>query len=675
MSALLNAVAASEGFLGISKYASVPQPLRDVRNWVIWKIEPNKKTGKPDKIPYDAKTGKKAASNRPETWCDFDTAVRAADEIGSEYEGPGFELGDSEFSGFDFDGVLVDGQVEPYVVEILRLLGNPDAEVSPSGTGVKAFVKGKLPKGQTCSLFKTGTHYGVEIYSTDRYFTVTGVHHSGSDIPVLEDWTLPHFLCSQILDKEFKHLWVYGDEGKPHYGDDRSASGGDFQLVLKLMKAIPTKDPAVLDKYFRTSLRVRDAARKEKWDRLGAQTIANALKGAVTPDSTHETHPAPEPVERTAADVVTKRVEWLWKDRIPLGKITLFAGNPNNGKSLASTWLAATCTIGGEFPDGVPNTIPPSDVLMLIGEDDIDDTVVPRLKAANADLRQIHFLEGVTAPNGIQDIALDQHRNVLEEMIRRHPAIKLIIIDPISNYLGKANMMADQETRSAVLTPLKQLSAQYGIATVLIMHLNKKTEQDAINRVGGAMAFVGVSRAGWLFQRDRDEDGKLKDTSSMVPLKGNLTRQDISGLVYKTRVTNQTFADGSTDDVPYIYWTGGTTTVSADETLGSNRHPGGRPEGTGAKTPEAAQYLTDTLRDGRKLVKVILNPAKLESLGFSKRTVQRAATFLESKHELRKIDESPNHFWELVPMQAVMTPDDPQGEMAETWMAEGVAVG
>jgi len=343
---------ASEAFLGIPEpYASVPQRLKDQPNWTVWRLE--KRGVELTKVPYDAKTGKKAASNRPETWCDFATAVRAAENPSNKYAGIGFEFGGSPFTSVEFDGTVVDGVTDPYVIETLKQFGNPYTEVSPSGTGLHAFVEGKLPEGLKHK-FGTGDHYGAEIYSTGRYFTVTGVHHSGSGVPALEDWTIPHFLCSQILDKEFKHLWTYGDEGKSHSGDDRSASGGDFQLVLKLIAAIPTKDSAVLDKYFRKSLRVRDSARKEKWDRLGAQTIANALEGdgLQVSEKTGESKKARKiiefhhfPTEETRAkwtdfDYVVAPPEGQFDGWFPLGSPSLIGGSSGSGKT---TFLLDLC--------------------------------------------------------------------------------------------------------------------------------------------------------------------------------------------------------------------------------------------------------------------------------------------------------------------------------------------
>jgi hypothetical protein len=85
-----------------------------------------------------------------------------------------------------------------------------------------------------------------------------------------------------------------------------------------------------------------------------------------------------------ASDVEVRPVEWLWAPFVPLRKITALAGNMGQGKSLLTTWLAAMTTTGGLGR--------PGSVLMLSAEDDAEDTIVPRLAAAGAELTRVHLV-------------------------------------------------------------------------------------------------------------------------------------------------------------------------------------------------------------------------------------------------------------------------------------------
>src|SRR5215216_7215995 len=88
-----------------------------------------------------------------------------------------------------------------------------------------------------------------------------------------------------------------------------------------------------------------------------------------------------------ASEVVTKPVEWLWDKRIPKGKLTMFDGDPDVGKSVITMDLSARVSTGRTFPDGAPCEA--GNVLIVNVEDAKDDTIVPRLKAQGANLERI----------------------------------------------------------------------------------------------------------------------------------------------------------------------------------------------------------------------------------------------------------------------------------------------
>lgn len=138
--------------------------LRDYLQWVVWKWE--KKNGKPTKPPYDPKTGKRASHSDPSTWGTFEQAVKALDR---GFDGIGFVFtGEDPYTGIDLDDCRdpTSGQIETWALKIIEDFDSY-TEVSPSGTGLKIFLKGKLPAGG----IKT-KH--IEVYDRLRFFTVTG---------------------------------------------------------------------------------------------------------------------------------------------------------------------------------------------------------------------------------------------------------------------------------------------------------------------------------------------------------------------------------------------------------------------------------------------------------------------------------------------------------------------
>jgi hypothetical protein len=85
---------------------------------------------------------------------------------------------------------------------------------------------------------------------------------------------------------------------------------------------------------------------------------------------------------------------FLWPGRIPLGKLPLIAGDPGLGKSLITTDMAARVSAGMPWPENRRRQKRGS-VILLSAEDDLDDTIRPRLDAAGADVSQIVALRSV----------------------------------------------------------------------------------------------------------------------------------------------------------------------------------------------------------------------------------------------------------------------------------------
>src|SRR5689334_18463297 len=111
---------------------SIPEPMRSVAQWVVWKAE--QREGRTTKIPYNASTGNKAKTNDPVTWATLDRAI-AAYKTG-EYSGIGFVLANG-FAGVDLDHCrnAETGEVEKWAMKIVAQVASY-TEVSPSQTGL-----------------------------------------------------------------------------------------------------------------------------------------------------------------------------------------------------------------------------------------------------------------------------------------------------------------------------------------------------------------------------------------------------------------------------------------------------------------------------------------------------------------------------------------------------------
>jgi putative DNA primase/helicase len=199
----------------------------------------------------------------------------------------------------------------------------------------------------------------------------------------------------------------------------------------------------------------------------------------------------------SAADIVPRKLEWLWFARLAKGAITLLEGAPEKGKSTILADLAARKSRGISFP-GDTTGQEPGNVVMLIAEDDIRATVVPRLMAADADLKRIFFLDVTRDEKGlIVPFHLSDDCDRLRSKCREVNAV-LVIVDPLVSYMGSrrgktVNTSNDLETRKA-LGPLKQLAEDLDASVVAIRHYKKGKGTDALEAGGGSVAFTALVR-------------------------------------------------------------------------------------------------------------------------------------------------------------------------------------
>ena len=87
------------------------EELKTLKQWVCYRLEPRPTKADPNhlgKVPYNPITGYGAKAGDPNTWVDYETARRAAES--GQYDGIGFELGNSGYCGIDIDHCVTDGQ-------------------------------------------------------------------------------------------------------------------------------------------------------------------------------------------------------------------------------------------------------------------------------------------------------------------------------------------------------------------------------------------------------------------------------------------------------------------------------------------------------------------------------------------------------------------------------------
>jgi hypothetical protein len=217
-----------------------------------------------------------------------------------------------------------------------------------------------------------------------------------------------------------------------------------------------------------------------------------------------------------AALVRAKAVDWRWEGWMPAGKLITLDGDPDVGKSTMALDLASRVTMGAEMPDGSAGGRP-SSVVLLSGEDDMDDTIIWRLKAAGADLERVHHIQATTGASGESPFTIPGDLALLEELVAGVGA-GLVIVDVLNEYLDdRVDGHKDQSIRR-VLHRVRNVAIRTGAAVVMLRHLRKEGSDKAIYRGGGSIGIVGAARAGWTVGLHPDDDG----LRVLAPVKMNL---------------------------------------------------------------------------------------------------------------------------------------------------------
>lgn len=260
-----------------------------------------------------------------------------------------------------------------------------------------------------------------------------------------------------------------------------------------------------------------------------------------------------------ASEVQPEPVDYLWSKRLAKGMFTLLAGDPGLGKSLLCDAIAAETTRGSRLPDG--KAAAPGGVIIMAPEDSPEHTIIPRLKAAGADLSKVILLSEVPDfdSKGNQynrPISFPEDAAILEEAMIECKA-SLAIIDPVLAMVnGKYDTHKDQESRQALSRVLAVAKHQH-CAILGVFHLNKVQNGNALYRSTASIAFIAMARIGLFLVPDPKNPGNGR---VLVNHKNNLA----------AKATSLRFSIEQTpDEIAYIEWNGASD-LSEQELLGGS---------------------------------------------------------------------------------------------------------
>ena len=358
-------------------------------------------------------------------------------------------------------------------------------------------------------------------------------------------------------------------------------------------------------------------------------------------------------ISRLAANITPKQIDFLWAGRLARGKHTAIAGEPGDGKSQLSIYIAATISRGAEWPCNEGRAPLSGNVIVFNAEDGADDTIVPRLIAAGANLKRIHIVSAVLLPDGKgrRTFNLQADLALLEKKIREIGDVVLVIMDPISSYMGKTDSHKNSEVRGA-LEPLSEMAERMGVAVLSITHFSKAgsgNTNKALHRFIGSIAFVGAPRAAFAVIEDADNEGRIL----FLHAKNNMAAKP-QGLAYRLLQT----IVGDNIVASYVHWEDTPVTISADQALGAA-------ESTGSRTTkeEATDFLRDILGQGEVPAEEVQQAAR--RAGITPKPLRSAREALKVKS--RRAGFGPGAVWYWSLPSGPFMPSPPIDALSRGW--------
>ena len=207
--------------------------------------------------------------------------------------------------------------------------------------------------------------------------------------------------------------------------------------------------------------------------------------------------------------VEKQEVKWLWYPYIPYGKLTLLQGDPGDGKSTFMINIAASLTCGGILPDG-SNLGEAGNVIYQGAEDNVGDTIKPRLEAAGADCSKVAFIDDTDKGATFID-------DRLEKAIETFHA-RLLVLDPFQAFMpSNADMQNASHIRS-IMRKLGQVAEKNECAIVMIGHMTKSTGGKRLYRGLGSIDIAAICRSVLMISRD-EQNSEIR---YMYQVKSNL---------------------------------------------------------------------------------------------------------------------------------------------------------
>jgi AAA domain-containing protein/bifunctional DNA primase/polymerase-like protein len=323
------------------------------------------------------------------------------------------------------------------------------------------------------------------------------------------------------------------------------------------------------------SAAARELASEGYGEKREKPTTPKALNGEAVSSSELRTIKA-----TSLQNVQDEDTYWLWQHRIPMADFTIVGGRAGIGKSLFLATLTAWITTGdirGQF-DGTPRN-----VIFVANEDSYPRTVVPRMRAAGADMSRVFRLD-IEYDGDPAHLMLPKDLELLGQVVKEHDAVA-VIIDPVSS-----NMMDKDRNSPEVRASYERLRTFAEIAEIAVIgngHLKKGQYKDFLEGFMGSSEIGNVARAAIGIALDGDAEER---TVVLSQCKNNNGPMDLKSYTYQVAACAYERPDGSEGEAPKLLW-GASTDRHVNDILSEPSSMDNKSE-----AHECREWLKDYLR-------------------------------------------------------------------------------
>jgi putative DNA primase/helicase len=317
--------------------------------------------------------------------------------------------------------------------------------------------------------------------------------------------------------------------------------------------------------------------------------------------------------------VVPKRLSWMSRGRLAHGKMTDLSGDGGQGKTMMLLDWCARYSRGEPLPDGEPDAKQHAIYMSL--EDDVDDTLVPRLMIAGADLTNIRVVN--KHPSTGKRVSFPEDVDLLVQAVTAWNT-GLIVIDSMMSFMSPGKKVNDGEDIRYCYDPLVDAIKEPGVGIIAVRHITKGGGTSAQHRGAGSAQISNVARAGLTVARSQ----KNPHHRVLAQNKENLSEKMPSLIFELESVLGE--------DHPRVNWLG-VSDEDADELMMDPRER--------QELHDAREWLRESLAEGRVAGHDIKNASKQAMI--QETSLRRAAKDLRVEYNREGFGPGSKMWWSL----------------------------